>query len=144
MDRPEFYLFHQGEKTLPFGCGYQARLAPICAATMPGQWVEAWRFSTSMPVRVLRGFCICAFWSPLMRWSNAAADVTISAGIDAAQPWAGVSHGEQHHLYGLQRDNYWRAVLSVTGPNKVDRCEFDHLTITQRALAGPILASNES
>ncbi len=56
--------------------------------------------------------------------------VTISAGIDAGQPWRRC-HGDNITYTDWARDNYWRAVLSVTGEGKVIGCEADHLTLVQ-------------
>src|SRR3989338_3627860 len=56
--------------------------------------------------------------------------VTISAGIDAGQPWRRC-HGDNITYTDWQRDNYWRAILSVTGEGRVIGCEADHLTLLQ-------------
>lgn len=139
MDRPEFYRFHQGEKTLPFApAEYQARLA-LLRRDMQANGVEACVFTSMHNVAYYSGFLYCAFGRPYALVVTQSADVTISAGIDAAQPWRR-SHGDNITYTDWQRDNYWRAVLSVTGPNKVIGCECDHLTITQRALLDRFLA----
>lgn len=142
MDRPEFYRFHQGEKTLPFApAEYQARLA-LLRRDMQANGVEACVFTSMHNVAYYSGFLYCAFGRPYALVVTQSADVTISAGIDAAQPWRR-SHGDNITYTDWQRDNYWRAVLSVTGPNKVIGCEFDHLTITQRALLDRFLAPKD-
>ena len=56
--------------------------------------------------------------------------MTISAGIDAGQPWRRC-HGDNITYTDWQRDNYWRAILSVTGPAGVIGYEGDHLTLLQ-------------
>ncbi len=63
-------------------------------------------------------------------WSRRPQDVTISAGIDAGQPWRRC-HGDNITYTDWQRDNYWRAILSVTGPGRVIGYEGDHLTLVQ-------------
>ena len=57
--------------------------------------------------------------------------VTISAGIDAGQPWRR-SYGDNITYTDWQRDNYWRAIMSVTGEGKVIGYEADHLTLAMR------------
>ena len=57
--------------------------------------------------------------------------VTISAGIDAGQPWRR-SFCDNITYTDWQRDNYWRAVASVTGKGAVIGYEGDHLTLMQR------------
>ena len=76
------------------------------------------------------GFLYCSFGRPYALVVTATEDVTISAGIDAAQPWRR-SHGDNITYTDWQRDNYWRAILSVTGPGKVIGYEGDHLTLLQ-------------
>ncbi len=54
--------------------------------------------------------------------------MTISAGIDAGQPWRR-SIDDNITYTDWKRDNFWRAVASVTGTGKVIGCEADHLTM---------------
>jgi creatinase len=54
--------------------------------------------------------------------------VTISAGIDAGQPWRR-SIGDNITYTDWARDNMWRAVASVTGTGKAVGVEADHLTM---------------
>jgi len=59
--------------------------------------------------------------------------VTISAGIDAAQPWRR-SHGDNITYTDWQRNNYWRTIESVTGTGKTIGFEGDHISVAQKAL----------
>ena len=54
--------------------------------------------------------------------------VTISAGIDAGQPWRRC-HGDNITHTGWPRNNFWRAILSLTGEGRVIGCKADHLTL---------------
>jgi creatinase len=65
--------------------------------------------------------------------------VTISAGIDAAQPWRRC-HGDNITYTDWQRDNYWRAIASVTGSGASIGIEGDHLTLVQREKLDTFLA----
>jgi creatinase len=56
--------------------------------------------------------------------------VTVSAGIDAGQPWRR-SHGDNITYTDWKRDNFWRVVAGVTGTGKAVGCEADHLTLLQ-------------
>ena len=76
------------------------------------------------------GFLYCSFGRPYGLVVTAAESVTISAGIDAGQPWRRC-HGDNITYTDWSRDNYWRAILSVTGPGKVIGVEADHLTLMQ-------------
>ena len=139
MDRPEFYRFHQGEKTLPFAPQeYEARLTRL-RADMQANDVDACVFTSMHNVAYYSGFLYCAFGRPYALVVTLSEDVTISAGIDAAQPWRR-SHGDNITYTDWQRNNYWRAVLSVTGANKSIGYEADHLTLAQCDLMDSFLS----
>ena len=130
MERPQQYRFHQGEKVLPFAASeYDQRLGGL-RAIMDATGVEAVVLTSMHNIAYYSGFLYCAFGRPYALVVTATEDVTISAGIDAAQPWRR-SHGDNITYTDWQRDNYWRAILSVTGPGKVIGYEADHLTLLQ-------------
>ena len=131
MDRPAFYRFHQGEKTLPFSpAEYDARLSRL-RADMSAAGVDACVLTSMHNIAYHSGFLYCAFGRPYGHVVTATDSVVISAGIDAAQPWRRC-HGDAITYTDWARDNYWRAVLSVTGPGKVIGYEADHLTLMQK------------
>jgi len=131
MDRPEFYRFHQGQKTLPFAPEeYEARLR-LLRADMAERGVSACVLTSMHNIAYYSGFLYCAFGRPYGLVVTEIDSVVISAGIDAAQPWRR-AHGDAITYTDWQRDNYWRAVLSVTGPNATIGFEADHLTLAQR------------
>lgn len=141
MDRPEFYRFHQGEKTLPFEPQeYTNRLTRL-RADMAANGIDACVFTSMHNVAYFSGFLYCAFGRPYALVVTQTEDVTISAGIDAAQPWRR-SRGDNITYTDWQRDNYWRAVLSVTGTGKTIGHEADHLTLVQYNLMDSFLAPN--
>jgi creatinase len=72
----------------------------------------------------------CAFGRPYALVVTASESVTISAGIDAAQPWRR-SYGDNITYTDWERDNYWRAIVSVAGTGRVVGMEGDHLTLVQ-------------
>ena len=128
MDRPKFYRFHQGEKTLPFAPQeYENRLTRL-RKDMRAEGIDACVFTSMHNVAYYSGFLYCAFGRPYALVVTQTDDVTISAGIDAAQPWRR-SHGDNITYTDWQRNNYWRAVLSVTGAEKSIGYEADHLTL---------------
>jgi creatinase len=129
-ERPQQYRFHQGEKVLPFAASeYDARLAGL-RRIMAEQGVDACVLTSMHNIAYYSGFLYCSFGRPYGLVVTATEDVTISAGIDAAQPWRRC-HGDNITYTDWQRDNYWRAILSVTGPGKVIGHEGDHLTLLQ-------------
>jgi len=143
MDRPATYRFHQGERILPFEAAeYDARLAGLRRA-MAEAGVEACVFTSMHNIAYYSGFLYCSFGRPYGLVVTATDSVTISAGIDAAQPWRRC-HGDNITYTDWARHNYWRAVLSVTGPGKVIGHEGDHITLAQKALLDEILAPARS
>ena len=129
-ERPQQYRFHQGDRVLPFAKSeYEQRLGGL-RAIMDAQGVDAVVFTSMHSIAYYSGFLYCSFGRPYGLVVTASQDVTISAGIDAAQPWRRC-HGDNITYTDWQRDNYWRAILSVTGPGKVIGYEGDHLTLVQ-------------
>jgi creatinase len=138
MNRPEFYRFHQGEKTLPFAASeYETRLSRL-RRDMQAAGVDACVFTSMHNVAYYSGFLYCAFGRPYGVVVTQDDAVTLSAGIDAAQPWRR-SHGDAITYTDWQRDNYWRAALSVTGAGRVIGYEADHLTLAQKGLLDAFL-----
>ena len=138
MDRPEFYRFHQGDRVLPFEASeYDARLTGL-RKIMADTGVEACVFTSMHNIAYYSGFLYCAFGRPYALVVTASESVTISAGIDAAQPWRRC-HGDNITYTDWQRNNYWRAILSVTGSGKVIGFEGDHISLAQKALLDEFL-----
>lgn len=143
MDRPEFYRFHQGDRVLPFASKeYDARLAGLRAA-MEASGVEACVFTSMHNIAYYSGFLYCSFGRPYGLVVTASESVTISAGIDAAQPWRRC-HGDNITYTDWARNNYWRAIASVIGTGKVVGVEADHLTLAQAGLLQEFLAPAET
>lgn len=143
MDRPEFYRFHQGEKTLPFAPEeYEARLARL-RQDMEAEGIGAAVLTSMHNIAYHSGFLYCAFGRPYALVVTATDSVVISAGIDAAQPWRR-AHGDAITYTDWQRDNYWRAVRAVTGTGAVIGVEADHLTLAQKARLEVFLAPAET
>jgi creatinase len=129
-NRPEQYRFHQGDRVLPFAAEeYDARLAGL-RELMEMQGVDACVFTSMHSIAYYSGFLYCSFGRPYGLVVTQTQSVTISAGIDAGQPWRRC-HGDNITYTDWARDNYWRAVQSVTGEGKVIGCEADHLTLVQ-------------
>lgn len=142
-ERPQQYRFHQGDKILPFAASeYDARLAGL-RRIMADQGVDACVLTSMHNIAYYSGFLYCSFGRPYGLVVTATQDVTISAGIDAAQPRRR-SHGDNITYTDWQRDNYWRAILSVTGSGKVIGYEADHLTLLQSEKLKAFLAPSQT
>ena len=129
--RTEFYRFHNGEKSrLQFATSeYETRLSGL-RKIMDQAGVEAAVLTSMHNIAYYSGFLYCSFGRPYALVVTASQSVTISAGIDAGQPWRRC-HGDNITYSDWQRDNFWRAVRSVAGEGRVVGLEEDHLTLLQ-------------
>lgn len=129
-NRPQMYQFHQGDRILPFEAAeYEARLEGL-RDLMEVHGLDACVLTSMHNIAYYSGFLYCSFGRPYGLVVTPTQSVTISAGIDAAQPWRR-SYGDNITYTDWQRDNYWRAIVSVVGEGKVVGCEADHLTLVQ-------------
>lgn len=131
--RPDLYRFHNGEKApLQFAVSeYEARLAGL-RKSMAAHGVRAAVFTSMHNISYYSGFTYCAFGRPYGLVVTEDQAVTISAGIDAGQPWRR-SFCDNITYTDWQRDNFWRAIRSVSGEGAVVGFESDHLTLLQKA-----------
>ncbi len=131
LDRPEHYRFHNGDKAaLPFAAEeYEARLEGL-RDLMEMHELDAVVLTSMHNVAYYSGFLYCSFGRPYACVVTASDCTTISAGIDAGQPWRR-SFGDNITYTDWQRDNFWRVVASVVGTGKAVGVEADHLTMVQ-------------
>ena len=130
--RPEFYRYHNGQKAvLPFSTEeYETRIAGL-RARMEAQGVTAAVLTSMHNIAYYSGFLYCSFGRPYGLVVTETECVTISAGIDAGQPWRR-SFCDNITYTDWARDNFWRAIASVAGDGAVVGYEGDHLTLVQR------------
>lgn len=130
LNRPEMYRYHNGGRkdALPFeDAEYHARLAGL-RDIMEMHDLDAVVLTSMHNIAYYSGFLYCSFGRPYGCVVTRDKCVTISAGIDAGQPWR--RSIEDNITYtDWKRDNFWRAVVSVTGEGKNIGCEADHLTM---------------
>ena len=140
IKRPNFHRFHNGSKAaLPFcNTEYETRLTRL-RTILSDKGVNAAVFTSMHNIAYYSGFLYCAFGRPYGLVVTATDCVTISAGIDAGQPWRR-SFADNITYTDWQRDNYWRAIASVTGQGVVIGYEGDHLSLNQAAALNSCLA----
>ena len=131
LERPEQYRFHNGTKAvLPFGPDeYEDRLSGL-RDIMEMHELDAVVLTSMHNVAYYSGFLYCSFGRPYACVVTKTECVTVSAGIDAGQPWRR-SHGDNITYTDWKRDNFWRVVTGIIGTGKAVGCEADHLTLLQ-------------
>ncbi|MDE3123441.1 MAG: aminopeptidase P family protein [Paracoccaceae bacterium] len=131
MKRPEFSAVHNGAKApLPFAPEeYEDRLAGL-RDILEMHSLDAVVLTSMHNIAYYSGFLYCSFGRPYALVVTSDQCVTISAGIDAGQPWRR-SYGDSLTYTDWTRDNFWRAVAHVTGTGKAVGVEADHLTLVQ-------------
>jgi len=127
--RPAHFPSTRGPKaTLPFGpAEYDDRLGGL-RDVMELHSLDAVVLTSMHNVAYYSGFLYCSFGRPYACVVTPTDCVVISAGIDANQP-SRRSHGSAVTYTDWARDNFWRAVASVTGTGRAIGCEADHLTM---------------
>ncbi|PZQ98093.1 MAG: creatininase [Cereibacter sphaeroides] len=130
-DRPESYCFHNGTKAvLPFAPEeYEDRLVGL-RDLIEMHSLDAVVLTSMHNVAYYSGFLYCSFGRPYALVVTKKDCVTVSAGIDAGQPWRR-SHGDSITYTDWTRDNFWRVVTGIVGTGKAVGVEADHLTMVQ-------------
>ncbi|MFD1343504.1 aminopeptidase P family protein [Litorisediminicola beolgyonensis] len=144
MSRPQTYRFHNGEKAaLPFEAAeYEARLAGL-RRILDEEGLDACLLTSMHSIAYYSGFLYCSFGRPYGLVVTATDSVTLSAGIDAGQPWRRC-HGDNLTYTDWERDNFWRAAASVAGEGRAIGYEGDHLTLDGKAKLDAFLAPSRS
>lgn len=129
--RPEFFSRHDGGKAkLPFSKDEYARRLSALRKAMADSDIEVVIFTSMHNIAYYSGFLYCAFGRPYACVVTQQKCTTVSANIDASQPWR--RSIEDNVIYtDWKRDNYWRAVKELVGSSKRIGIESDHLTLQQ-------------
>jgi creatinase len=139
-DRPAFFPFPNGARAaLPFPqAEYDARLAGL-RAILAAEGLDAALLTSMHGIAYHSGFLYCAFGRPYGLVVTADRAIVVAANIDGGQPWRR-SAFEALTYTDWARDNFWRAVASLTGPGRRIGVEGDHLTLAARARLDAFLA----
>ncbi|MCK0139337.1 aminopeptidase P family protein [Aliiroseovarius sp. F47248L] len=139
MSRTQFFVCENGEKApLPFSKAEYERRLKTLRGIMAARGVDAVLFTSMHNIAYYSGFLYCSFGRPYGCVVTADRCTTVSANIDAGQPWRR-SFGDNVIYTDWERNNYWRAVKDVMGGAKSIGIEGDHLTLAQRELAEEFL-----
>ncbi len=141
--RPEFFTRHNGEKALlPFSDAEYARRLKKLRAIMTARDIPVALMTSMQNIAYYSGFLYCSFGRPYGCVVTQDAITTVSANIDAGQPWRR-SVGENVIYTDWKRDNFWRAVASLIGRTKRLGIEADHVTMAAQAKIFDLLGAPE-
>ena len=135
MERPDFFSLKNGSKSkLPFSNKeYEERLKKIRTA-MSKNNLDMIILTSMHNIAYHTGFIYCSFGRPYGCVITKKKIVTISANIDASQPWRH-SFCENIIYTDWKRDNFLKAIVSIIGrdePPKNIGIENDHVTLEMK------------
>ncbi len=141
--RPEFFTCHNGDKApLPFSKAEYARRLTKLRTIMASKDIPAVVMTSMHNIAYYSGFLYCSFGRPYACVVTQDACTTVSANIDAGQPWR--RSVEENVIYtDWKRDNYWRAVSNLIKGAKRIGIEGDHMTLAARNTALDMLGNPE-
>ncbi len=132
MERPDFFTLKNGEKAkLPFSNNeYNQRLNKL-RSIMDKDNLDMIILTSMHNIAYYSGFIYCSFGRPYGCIITENKIVTISANIDASQPWRR-SHCENIIYTDWKKDNFLKAITSIIDENKTPKnigIENDHITL---------------
>ena len=135
MERPDFFSLQNGSKSkLPFSNKeYQERLKKL-RDVMNSNNLDMIILSSMHNIAYYTGFIYCSFGRSYGCVITEKKIVTISANIDAGQPWRH-SFSENIIYTDWKKDNFLRAIVSIIGrdePPKNIGIENDHVTLEMK------------
>ena len=130
--RPPFFERPNGQRSpLPFSqAEYERRLDKL-RQLMQEHDLSAVLLTSMHNIAYYSGFLYCAFGRPYGCVITAEGCTVDSANIDGGQPWRR-SHCDNIIYTDWQRNNFWRAIVSILGQTDRLGVEGDHLTLAMR------------
>ena len=132
MERPDFFELKNGSKVkLPFSQDeYQNRLDKL-RTTISKNNLDMIILTSMHNIAYYTGFIYCSFGRPYGCIISEKKIVTISANIDASQPWRR-SFCDNVIYTDWKKDNFLKAIVSIIGKDQLPKnigIESDHVTI---------------
>jgi len=132
MERPDFFTLKNGDKAkLPFTDQEYKRRLDNLRTLMSKNNIDMIILTSMHNIAYYTGFIYCSFGRPYACVVTANKISTISANIDASQPWRR-SHCDNVIFTDWKRDNFLKAIVSIIGrdePPKNIGIENDHVTL---------------
>ena len=135
MERPDFFKLKNGNKVkLPFSQNeYDQRISKL-RGKMEKSNLDMIILTSMHNIAYYTGFIYCSFGRPYGCVITKDKISTISANIDASQPWRR-SHCDNVIYTDWKRDNFLRAIVSIVGrdePPKNIGLDYDHVTLDMK------------
>jgi len=132
MERPDFFTLKNGDKAkLPFTDQEYKRRLDNLRTLMSKNKIDMIILTSMHNIAYYTGFIYCSFGRPYGCVVTVNKISTISANIDASQPWRR-SHYDNVIFTDWKRDNFLKAIVSIIGrdePPKNIGIENDHITL---------------
>ena len=132
MERPDFFTLKNGDKVkLPFTEKEYQRRLDILRNVMNNINLDMIILTSMHNIAYYTGFIYCSFGRPYGCVITKNKISTISANIDASQPWRR-SYSDNVIYTDWKRDNYLKAIVSIVGRDKPAKnigIENDHVTL---------------
>lgn len=143
QERRAFFRCENGEKApLPFSDMEYARRLTSLRAVMTNRDIPAVVLTSMHNIAYYSGFLYCSFGRPYACVVTQEKCTTVSANIDAGQPWR--RSVEDNVIYtDWKRDNFWRAVDTLLNGAMRIGIEADHLTLAVQKTAQAMLHDPE-
>ena len=143
MERPDFFILKNGEKAkLPFTEKEYTQRVNKLRTLMEKNNFDMIILTSMHNIAYYTGFIYCSFGRPYGCIITKNKISTISANIDASQPWRR-SHCENVIYTDWKKDNFLKAIVSIIGredPPKNIGIENDHITLDMREKIGSIFS----
>ena len=141
MERPDFFTLKNGEKVqLPFSKEEYNQRVNKLRLVMDNSNLDMIILTSMHNIAYYTGFIYCSFGRPYGCVITKNKIFTISANIDASQPWRR-SHCDNIVYTDWRRDNFFRAIVSIIKNDELPRnigIEYDHVTLDIRDKIGSI------
>ncbi|XP_071510509.1 creatinase-like [Diadema antillarum] len=142
---PKLISMPNGDKVKPtFSQDEMSRRIDMVRGYMAENDIGGVLFTSMHNVNYFSDFLYCAFGRPYGLVVTQDKVTSISAGIDAGQPWRRTSTGDNVIYTDWHRDNFWFAVQrELDGVRGKVGCEFDHMTLDIKAKFDQAAAGKE-
>ena len=142
MERPDFFELKNGKRAkLPFSDKEYTERINKLRSVMDKNNLDMIILTSMHNIAYYTGFIYCSFGRPYGCVITKNKISTISANIDASQPWRR-SYCDNVIYTDWKRDNFLKAIVSIIGrdqPPKYIGLEYDHITLEMREKIGSIL-----